>query len=165
MEKIKKRNDIILIAVLLLLTAAGLLLFNAFKVGGDTVVVLIDGKESASYPLSVDKEVVIETENGKNVLVIKDKIAFVKEAEQKGVRVAVLCAEETKENYQCKHIYSLGSLKQEKEMGAHLFATLRSFDKDGMEVIYSESFEQTKLAKAIMNRLRKAAGYQTITCE
>lgn len=81
MEKIKKRNDIILIAVLLLLTAAGLLLFNAFKVGGDTVVVLIDGKESASYPLSVDKEVVIETENGKNVLVIKDKIAFVKEAD------------------------------------------------------------------------------------
>ena len=81
MEKIKKRNDIILIAVLLLLTAAGLLLFNALKVGGDTVVVLIDGKESASYPLSVDKEVVIETENGKNVLVIKDKIAFVKEAD------------------------------------------------------------------------------------
>ena len=81
MEKIKKRNDIILIAVLLLLTAAGLLLFNALKVGGDTVVVLIDGKESASYLLSVDKEVVIETENGKNVLVIKDKIAFVKEAD------------------------------------------------------------------------------------
>lgn len=100
----------------------------------------------------------------------KEKVAntintLVKEAEQKGIRVAVLCAEETKENYQCEHIYSLGSLKQEKEMGAHLFATLRSFDKDGMEVIYSESFEQTKLAKAIMNRLRKAAGYQTITCE
>ena len=50
-------------------------------------------------------------------------------------------------------------------MGARLFDVLRSFDKDGMEVIYSESFDQTKLAGAIMNRLRKAAGYQTITCE
>ena len=90
---------------------------------------------------------------------------LVAEAQQKGLRVAVLCTEETKENYQCNHIYSLGSLKKEKEMGAHLFSVLRSFDKDGMEVIYSESFEQTKLAGAIMNRLRKAAGYQTITCE
>ncbi|MBR5538522.1 MAG: NusG domain II-containing protein [Clostridia bacterium] len=81
MEKTNKRNDIILIAVLLLLTAAGLLLFNALKVGGDTVVVLIDGNESASYSLSVDKEVVIETENGKNVLVIRDGMAFVKDAD------------------------------------------------------------------------------------
>ena len=91
--------------------------------------------------------------------------ALVKEAEQKGFCTAVLCTEETKEYYECKHIYSLGSIKKEKEMGAHLFDILRSFDSDGMEVIYSESFDQTKLAGAIMNRLRKAAGYQTITCE
>ena len=90
---------------------------------------------------------------------------LVAEAEQKGLCTAVLCTEETKENYVCKHIYSLGSVKQEKEMGARLFDVLRSFDRDGMQVIYSESFDQTKLAGAIMNRLRKAAGYQTITCE
>ncbi len=90
---------------------------------------------------------------------------LVAEAQQKGLRVAVLCTEETKDFYQCNHIYSLGSLKKEKELGAHLFSVLRSFDKDGMEVIYSESFEHTKLAGAIMNRLRKAAGYQTITCQ
>lgn len=90
---------------------------------------------------------------------------LVKESEQKGLRTAVLCIEETKEQYECNYIYSLGSVKQEKEMGAHLFDILRTFDKDGMEVIYSESFDQTKLAGAIMNRLRKAAGYQTIICE
>jgi L-threonylcarbamoyladenylate synthase len=56
----------------------------------------------------------------------------------------------------------LGSLKQEKEISAHLFAALRSFDTEQMEEIYSESFENTKLARAIMNRLRKAAGYQTL---
>ena len=83
-------------------------------------------------------------------------------AAEAGVRVAVLCAEETKERYTCDKIFSLGSLKSEKEISAHLFAALRAFDTEHITVIYSESFEQTKLHQAIMNRLRKAAGYQTI---
>ena len=76
--------------------------------------------------------------------------------------MAVLCADETQEKYCYGHVYSLGSLKSEKEISAHLFAALRAFDTEQMEVIFSESFEHTRLAKAIMNRLRKAAGYQTI---
>jgi L-threonylcarbamoyladenylate synthase len=79
-----------------------------------------------------------------------------------GMRVAVLCAEESKEKYTCERVFSLGSLKEEKEISAHLFAALRAFDTECITVIYSESFEQTKLHQAIMNRLRKAAGYQTI---
>ena len=102
---------------------------------------------------------------GKKENVINTINNLVEEAQQKGLRTAVLCTEETKEHYKCNHIYSLGSVKQEKEMGAHLFDVLRTFDKDRMEIIYSESFDQTKLAGAIMNRLRKAAGYQTITCD
>jgi len=98
-----------------------------------------------------------------SVSAVVNKInALVAEQEAKGLRVAVLCAEETKEQYRCKHIFSLGSLKGEKEISAHLFAALRSFDTKQMEVIYSESFDNTKLEKAIMNRLRKAAGYQII---
>lgn len=76
-----KRNDIILVAILLLITAAGLLLFNVFKTNGDTVVVLIDGVESASYPLSKDIEVIIETENGVNTLVIRGGKAYVSHAD------------------------------------------------------------------------------------
>ena len=87
---------------------------------------------------------------------------LVAEQEGKGLRVAVLCAEETKDEYQCAHVYSLGSLHSEKEISAHLFGALRDFDTEQMEVIYSESFENTRLAGAIMNRLRKAAGYQII---
>ncbi len=94
---------------------------------------------------------------------VVEKINFlVAEKEKQGIRVAVLCAEETKAQYTCRHVYSLGSLKSEKEISAHLFAALRSFDTEQMEVIYSESFENTKLAGAIMNRLRKAAGYQML---
>lgn len=99
---------------------------------------------------------------GETSAVINKINALAAEQAAKGVRVAVLCAEETKAQYNCRNVYSLGSLKQEKEISAHLFGVLRSFDTEQMEVIYSESFEKTKLARAIMNRLRKAAGYQTL---
>lgn len=99
---------------------------------------------------------------GESSAVVKKINALVSEQEAKGTRTAVLCAEETKEQYVCQHVYSLGSLKSEKEISAHLFAALRSFDTEQMEIIYSESFEKTRLAGAIMNRLRKAAGYQRI---
>lgn len=103
--------------------------------------------------------VIIEGEKG---AVIQKINALVAEQEREGIRTAVLCAEETKENYVCQHVYSLGSLKSEKEISAHLFAALRSFDTEQMEMIYSESFDETRLAGAIMNRLRKAAGYQIL---
>lgn len=94
---------------------------------------------------------------------VVDKInALVAEQEAQGCRVAVLCAEETRNQYSCAKVFSLGSLKSEKEISSHLFAALRAFDTEQIEVIYSESFENTKLANAIMNRLRKAAGYQTL---
>lgn len=99
---------------------------------------------------------------GDNSAVIAKINALVEEQEAKGIRTAVLCAEETKAQYRCNYVYSLGSLKSEKEIAAHLFAALRFFDTEQLEVIYSESFEDTKLARAIMNRLRKAAGYQTL---
>ncbi len=99
---------------------------------------------------------------GEMEAVVRTINALVAEQEKQGIRTAVLCAEETKGNYVCHHIYSLGSLKSEKEISAHLFAALRSFDTEQMEVIYSESFGETRLAGAIMNRLRKAAGYQIL---
>ena len=94
---------------------------------------------------------------------VAEKInSLAEEQVARGFRVAVLCAEETKDSYRCENIYCLGSLKNEKEISAHLFEVLRRFDTEQMEVIYSESFDKTKLAGAIMNRLRKAAGYQII---
>lgn len=79
--KNKTRNDIILAGVLLLIAAAGFLLFNLFKSEGDVAVVLIDGAESARYMLSEDMTVVIKTEHGENTLVIEEGRAFVKDAD------------------------------------------------------------------------------------
>ena len=81
-NKKKRRNDIILAALVIAIAATGLILLNIFKTEGSFVAVKIDGKETARYPLSVNTEVVIETENnGKNTLVIENGKAFVKDVQ------------------------------------------------------------------------------------
>ena len=76
-----KKNDFILIAVLLLVAVAGFALFKALQFGGDTAVVLIGGEEYMRFPLSVNREETIETAQGTNVLVISDGKAYVREAD------------------------------------------------------------------------------------
>ena len=80
-NKKKLKNDIILVAIIVLIATAGLLLLNVFKTEGSFAVVKIDGKETERYPLSENIEVVIKTgDDGKNTLVIEDNKAFMKDA-------------------------------------------------------------------------------------
>lgn len=77
-----KRNDIILVAVILF--AAILVFFwSAAKKSekGGEVIVYVDGEETATYSLDEKGEYLIETEHGKNLLVIKDGKADVTEAD------------------------------------------------------------------------------------
>ena len=50
------------------------------KTEGGTVVIMMDGREYARYPLNKDAEIPINSGNGFNLLVIKDGIATIKEA-------------------------------------------------------------------------------------
>ena len=59
-------------------------------------------------------------------------------------------------------VLSLGNRENPQEMGANLFKHLRKFDFLGIEVVYSETVAETGEGMAIMNRLKKAAGYQII---
>lgn len=82
-KKRKIRNDIILVAVIAIIAAAGLLFFGMNKEAGSYVAVNVDGEQTAIYPLSVDTEVTVTTgENNEdiNVLTIKDGKAYVSEA-------------------------------------------------------------------------------------
>lgn len=76
-----KKNDLYLIAVLLLVTVAGFALFTALQKGGDTAVLLIGGEEEARFSLSADTEQVISTDAGINVLVIENGKAYIREAD------------------------------------------------------------------------------------
>jgi L-threonylcarbamoyladenylate synthase len=49
-----------------------------------------------------------------------------------------------------------------KDIAKNLFLTLREFDKERVDLILAEGVEEKGLGLAIMNRLRKAAGYNVI---
>lgn len=76
----KRRNDIILVVVLVVLSLSALLIFNLKKSDGKSVSVLVDGKEAYSLPLSKNSETEIKSKGGSNILVIEDGKAFVKQA-------------------------------------------------------------------------------------
>ena len=80
-----KKNDVILIAVILVLTAIcllGIRIWQKNNTGGEAVaVVTIDGSVFGKYPLSEDTKERIDLEDGSyNVLTVKDGYAEVTEA-------------------------------------------------------------------------------------
>ncbi|MBE6762837.1 MAG: NusG domain II-containing protein [Ruminococcaceae bacterium] len=74
------RNDILLIAVLLLVAAVGALYLFVFRGAGNTVTVTVDGQLYATYALSDTVEVDIDSGDGTNRLIIRDGKAFVETA-------------------------------------------------------------------------------------
>ena len=82
------------------------------------------------------------------------------EQEKAGKKVGVICTDETREQYTTGDIKSIGLRAEDATIAHHLFAILRDFDEDGVEVIYSEAFDTPRMGQAIMNRLLKAAGHK-----
>lgn len=69
------RNDLILVAAILLIAAAGFLLYRANRQPGAFAAVKVDGEVTETYPLSENVEVPITTGEGgeyENLLVIED---------------------------------------------------------------------------------------------
>lgn len=87
---------------------------------------------------------------------------MVREKQEQGFRTAVIATEETKGEYVCDIIRSIGSRQCEGSIAAGLYDILREMDHLATEYIYAESFEDDRLGQAIMNRMLKAAGYHLI---
>ena len=81
---------------------------------------------------------------------------------EEGLRVGIICTEETKALYPAGMVKSIGLRADEATVAHNLYAVLREFDDLEADVIFSESFPADELGQAIMNRLNKAAGYQII---
>jgi L-threonylcarbamoyladenylate synthase len=79
-----------------------------------------------------------------------------------GKRVGVLATAETAWAYEADVVKSLGSRRKPDAMAANLFRLLREFDEENVDVILSESVSTDGLGLAVMNRLRKASGYNII---
>jgi len=79
-KKQKTKNDIIFIAAILTAALTAALILFLMRTEGDTVVVTVDGKITAEYPLSEDRTSEIKNGDGYNLLVIKDGKAYVEHA-------------------------------------------------------------------------------------
>lgn len=92
-----------------------------------------------------------------------EKINLLTEKEQKqGKKVGIIATEQTKDYYTAGVVLNIGDRTRPETVGANLFKILRKTDFLGLEVVYSEVFEEIGEGAAIMNRLTKAAGYHVI---
>lgn len=80
----------------------------------------------------------------------------------RGLRVGILASRETAAAYENGEVQVVGGKKELAAVAANLYTCFRRFDFLGVDVILAEGFEAVGLGLAIMNRLRKAAGYRII---
>ena len=103
--------------------------------------------------------VVVEGELGRVVDKIKK---LVSSHRQKACRVGVLCTDESFGFYEADVVKSVGSRGDPSDIARNLFRLLREFDSDGVDVVLAEGLPVDGLGLAVMNRLRKAAGYNIV---
>lgn len=83
-------------------------------------------------------------------------------SQQEGLRVGVLTTEEHKLDYQADVVLACGNREQLDTVATSLYETLRAFNEEKIDIIYSEIFPDVGVGQAIMNRLLKAAGNKII---
>lgn len=84
---------------------------------------------------------------------------------REGVKVGVLATDETIAEYAADVAKSLGSRFNLEAIARNLFSLLREFDDEGVELIIAEGVPSEGLGLAVMNRLRKASGYNILKVE
>ncbi len=77
-------------------------------------------------------------------------------------KVGVLATDETAWAYEADVVKTLGTRRNLDTIAANLFRLLREFDEENMDVIIAEGVPTEGLGLAVMNRLRKASGYNII---
>lgn len=81
---------------------------------------------------------------------------------EKGLRVGVMATDETRNEYKEGLVLSLGTRNDVSTIAKSLFSTLREFDDKYVDIIISEAFMEEGLGVAIMNRLKKACGFDIV---
>ncbi len=81
---------------------------------------------------------------------------------KKGFKTGIIATTQTKDKYKQGEILVIGDREKPETIGSNLFKILRKCDFLGLDKVYVEDFPETELGLAIMNRLKKAAGYDII---
>jgi L-threonylcarbamoyladenylate synthase len=83
----------------------------------------------------------------------------------KSEKVGVLATDETQRTYKANVVKSLGSRFNMPSIAQNLFSSLREVDAQNVDVILAEGVPSEGMGLAVMNRLRKASGYNIIKAE
>ncbi|HLU22872.1 MAG TPA: L-threonylcarbamoyladenylate synthase [Bacillaceae bacterium] len=86
--------------------------------------------------------------------------SVVNEKTKSGMRVGVMAASETVNEYDAHTVLDCGSRSDLASVAHRLYDVLRKFDETDVDVIFSEVFPEEGVGVAIMNRLDKAAGHK-----
>ncbi len=105
-----------------------------------------------------------------DMVIVKGSINSVQEKIQalaaskasEGLSVGVLASDETAGYYKNVNVLSLGSRKNYAVIASNVFEKLREFDIIGVDVIYAEAYDEQGMGLAVMNRMKKAAGFNMI---
>lgn len=90
----------------------------------------------------------------------------VAQALAEGRRVGAVVSAETAEGLPPSSVVAVyGSRLRPDEAAANLYNALRLFDTEAVDVIFAEGVAENGLGLAVMNRLRKAAGYHIVRCD
>lgn len=90
--------------------------------------------------------------------------AAVKAAAAQGLKTGVLCSEKIAAQIPAAENILISQWGLDtKSLAERLYSLLRGFDKQQAEIIFAEGVDEAGLGLAVMNRLRKAAGYQIVT--
>ena len=83
----------------------------------------------------------------------------------KGQKVGILATDQTQSSYTAHVVVSMGSRSDLATVAQTLFRLLREVDEEGVNVIVAEGISSEGIGLAVMNRLRKAAGYHIVKAE
>lgn len=102
--------------------------------------------------------------SGKLVDVVSKINTLVDLVDENNIKIGVLATEQTKDFYDNKKCFVqiLGDRNNPQTMAKNLFETLRKFDYNNVQVVYVEAIDEDGLGLSIMNRLKKASGYDII---
>lgn len=112
------------------------------------------GMKYTHYSPSADV-VIVRGDRDKMVHKINELITQVNSS----LKIGVIATEENKDKYKNCEVLVIGSTKDPQTIAANLFKMLRKCDYHKIDKVFAEGLCEDELGLAIMNRLKKAAGY------
>lgn len=125
---------------------------------GDKEVPKAPGMKYTHYAPEADM-IIVKGELKSMVKKIQELIA---EKVDKGLKVGVLASDETESSYKDCRVLSLGSRTDTSAIASNVFEKLREFDRIGVDIIFAEALDERHMGMAVMNRMKKAAGFNII---